>query len=98
MILWMILGMSVVTLVPRFAPVFIMDRLELPPWGRRWLAAIPYAALGALIIPGIFTVIDGKPWAGMAGGAAAVLAAWLRAPIMVTVLIAIITVLLISHL
>lgn len=96
MILWAIVGMSLVTVLPRIIPVFIMDRLNLPAWGRRWLAAIPYAALGALIIPGIFTVIEGRPWIGIAGGAAAVITAWLRAPIMVTVLIAIITVLVLN--
>ncbi|SDJ42353.1 AzlD domain-containing protein [Salimicrobium halophilum] len=89
MMLWTIVGMALVTAVPRVVPVFIMEKLNLPGWGRKWLAAIPYAALGALIIPGIFTVIEGQPWIGMAGGGAALTVAWLRAPIMVVVLVAI---------
>lgn len=36
-----ILGMAIVTMVPRFIPAFIMDRLALKPWLNKWLNAIP---------------------------------------------------------
>ncbi|WP_347861262.1 AzlD domain-containing protein [Salimicrobium sp. PL1-032A] len=96
MMLWTIIGMAFVTAVPRVVPVFLLEKLNLPEWGRKWLSAIPYAALGALILPGIVTVIEGEPWIGLAGGAAAVTTAWLRAPIMVTVLVAIVVVFLLN--
>ena len=52
MLLLIILGMAVVTYLPRMLPVLIIDRFTPPAWLNRWLKSIPYAALGALIFPG----------------------------------------------
>lgn len=76
--LWIILGMALVTYIPRLLPVFILDRLVLPDWVKRWLNNIPYAALGALIFPGILTVDSTHPWIGLAGGLVAVIIACFR--------------------
>jgi branched-subunit amino acid transport protein len=71
----MIAGMCVVTFVPRVIPLLLGRELALPVWIRRWLSYFPYAALGALIFPGILAVIPGRPWIGIAaGGCAALLA------------------------
>jgi branched-subunit amino acid transport protein len=68
-------GMCLVTFVPRLIPMLIGRDLALPTWIRRWLSFFPFAALGALIFPGILTVIEGRPWIGLvAGGCAALLA------------------------
>jgi branched-subunit amino acid transport protein len=75
MIWLMIAGMCLVTFVPRVIPLLLGRELALPAWIRRWLSFFPYAALGALIFPGILTVIPGRPWIGVgAGTVAAVLA------------------------
>jgi branched-subunit amino acid transport protein len=75
MIWLMIAGMCLVTFVPRAIPMLLGRNLELPRWIRRWLSFFPYAALGSLIFPGILTVIEGRPWIGLAaGGCAALLA------------------------
>jgi branched-subunit amino acid transport protein len=66
-----IAGMCVVTFVPRVLPFLLGRDLALPGWVRRWLSFFPYAALGALILPGILGVVDGKPWIGIAAGATA---------------------------
>lgn len=96
MIIWMIIGMAVVTAVPRFLPAFIVDFVRFPRWVDRWLNAIPYAALGALIFPGILTVKPDAPQVGAAAGLAAVLLAWLGIHIIFVVLGAIATVFLLT--
>lgn len=77
-----ILGMSLVTYIPRLLPVFVMDRFAVPGWAGRWLKSIPYAALGALIFPGILTVEKGLPAAGLVGGLVAVAISWFRMNVM----------------
>ena len=75
MIWLMIAGMCLVTFIPRMIPLLVGRDMQLPVWIRRWLSFFPYAALGALIFPGILTVIDGRSWIGLvAGGCAALLA------------------------
>ncbi|BCU81816.1 hypothetical protein JIR001_15990 [Polycladomyces abyssicola] len=85
-LLLIILGMSVVTLIPRWLPVWIMDRITWPEWAREWLDSIPYAALGALIFPGIMSVAEGEPWIGLTGGIVAAILAYWRLHIMYVVL------------
>ena len=75
MIWLMIAGMCLVTSVPRVIPLLLGRDLALPAWIRRWLSYFPYSALGALIFPGILTVIPGRPWIGIAAGAVAALLA-----------------------
>jgi branched-subunit amino acid transport protein len=74
--IWLtIAGMCLVTFIPRAIPLILGRDFELPRWIGRWLSFFPYAALGALIFPGILSVIPGRPWIGLAaGGAAALLA------------------------
>jgi len=50
-ILFIIVGMSLVTMIPRLLPAFLIGKLEFKSWINRWLNAIPYSALGALIFP-----------------------------------------------
>jgi branched-subunit amino acid transport protein len=74
--LWIIFGMMLVTYIPRLLPGLFMDHFHPPVWFERWLKNIPYAALGALIVPGIFA---GDTWLiGLVSGAVAVLLSWLR--------------------
>ncbi|MDC3413563.1 AzlD domain-containing protein [Aquibacillus sp. 3ASR75-11] len=76
MILAMIIGMSLVTMIPRVIPAFVVDKLRFPNWLNRLLNAIPYAALGALIFPGIMNVIPDKPYVGLIGGIVAIILAY----------------------
>jgi len=86
MIIWTIIGMSIVTLVPRILPAFIVDKLEFRPWINRWLSAIPYAALGALIFPGVLYVKEDAPLVGILGGLFALLLSYLRLNIVLVVI------------
>ncbi|KGX92563.1 branched-chain amino acid transporter [Pontibacillus halophilus JSM 076056 = DSM 19796] len=88
----MIIGMAIVTAVPRFLPAFVVDKWEFPDWVDRWLQAIPYAALGALIFPGILTVIPDQPWIGWTVLLVGSLLAFFKLNVIVVVGLSIVTV------
>lgn len=66
--LFVIIGMALVTYLPRLLPALFLDRFKFPGWFKKWLQSIPYAALGALIFPGVLLVEKDQPWLGLAGG------------------------------
>ena len=51
----LVLGMGIVTYVPRLAPILFLSQRELPRWMLEWLDYIPAAILSALIFPAILT-------------------------------------------
>ncbi|MCD6426132.1 MAG: AzlD domain-containing protein [Anaerolineales bacterium] len=67
-VLLVIVGMALVTYIPRLLPALFLDRFQFPAWFRKWLQSIPYAALGALIFPGVLLVEKDQPLLGLAGG------------------------------
>ncbi|MDQ0268811.1 AzlD domain-containing protein [Cytobacillus purgationiresistens] len=84
-IVWMIIGMGIVTYLPRLAPFILFRGKELPPFIQGVLKNVPYAALGALIFPGVLSIND-DIWFGLLGAAAAFTAAYLGANLMVVVI------------
>ena len=46
-----IIGMSIVTQLPRLLPLVVLSKLNLPPLVIRWLKQIPVAVLSALLLP-----------------------------------------------
>ncbi|NLM03639.1 MAG: AzlD domain-containing protein [Clostridiales bacterium] len=94
----LILGMTLVTALPRVIPVFIMDKLNLPIWANRWLQTIPYAALGALIFPGILSVEPSFKIIGISGGIIAAIMAYFNIHVMYTIFVCIGYVMLIKSL
>jgi len=72
-VLIVILGMAVVTYLPRVLPALFLDRFKFPAWFQKWLQSIPYAALGALIFPGVLLVEKDQPLLGLMGGITAFL-------------------------
>lgn len=81
-----IIGMAIVTVLPRMIPAFIVERLKFPNWVNYWLSTIPYAALGALIFPGILAVVPDQPWIGLAGGLVAIILSIFRVHMVIIVL------------
>ncbi|MHC0036769.1 AzlD domain-containing protein [Pseudoneobacillus sp. C159] len=92
-ILWMIIGMGIVTYIPRMLPFVLFKGKELPPFIQGVLKNVPFATLGALIFPGIL-LIQEDIWYGILGAGVAFLAAFLGANVIVVVLssIAVLTV------
>ncbi|WP_138419808.1 AzlD domain-containing protein [Aquibacillus sediminis] len=92
MIFFIIIGMALVTMIPRVLPAYIVDKVHFPNWVNKWLNAIPYAALGALIFPGILSVKPEQPMVGILGGVVAIILALFGLNVILVVLGAIITV------
>ncbi|PLS18803.1 branched-chain amino acid transporter [Bacillus sp. M6-12] len=81
----MILGMAVVTYLPRMLPFVLFKGKELPPFVQGVLKNIPFATLGALIFPGIL-FIQGDMLYGVIGAASAIIIAFTGANVIVVVL------------
>ena len=57
--LYILLGMGIVTYVPRWLPLVLLSNRRLPEWFEQWLDLIPAAILSALILPILITT--GEP-------------------------------------
>ncbi|NLK68828.1 MAG: AzlD domain-containing protein [Clostridiaceae bacterium] len=53
-----ILGMSIVTYIPRALPIIVLSKFKLPDWFLRWLKYIPVAILSALLVPEVVIFED----------------------------------------
>lgn len=53
--LLIVAAMGLVTYLPRWLPLVVLNRNPMPEWLSRWLDLIPAAILGALLFPAIFT-------------------------------------------
>jgi branched-subunit amino acid transport protein len=87
--LLLILGMTLVTFIPRAVPAVLIDKLRFSLKVEKFLKLIPYTAMAALIFPGILATDAENIWIGIAGGAVACAFAWMKCPVMVCVLAAI---------
>lgn len=90
----MIIGMGLVTYIPRMLPFVLFKGKELPPFIQGVLKNVPYATLGALIFPAIIFLQKDDLLYGVLGAASAFIAAFLGANVIVVVLgsIAVLTV------
>jgi len=52
---YIVLGMGLVTFLPRFIPVYFLSGRTLPGWFIEWLDLIPAAVLSALLLPELVT-------------------------------------------
>ena len=75
-VLVVILGMALVTYIPRMIPFVVFHRFDFPTLFKDVLKNLRYAILGGLIIPGVFLVQD-DPIFGVIGGVVAVIIAYL---------------------
>ncbi|MEQ8201585.1 MAG: AzlD domain-containing protein [Syntrophomonadaceae bacterium] len=83
--LWVVvLGMGIVTYLPRMLPVVFLKGVHLPRFWMAFLRYVPFAALGALIFPGILSS-TGDTASAVCGGAAALLLSWARINIVLIV-------------
>lgn len=84
-LLFALIGMTVVTYLPRMAPMVLLRDIKLPAFIKTFLEFIPFAALGALIVPGIFTS-TGDIKSAFAGTVISVVLAFFRLNTMFVVL------------
>lgn len=54
-----VMGMGIVTYLPRWIPLILLSRRQLPKCLKQWLDFIPVAVLSALILPAV--AITGEP-------------------------------------
>jgi branched-subunit amino acid transport protein len=64
---WMLIGMALVTYIPRAIPLTFLEGKELPPIISGVLQNIPYAILGAMIFPAILLIKEGDILFGLIG-------------------------------
>lgn len=83
---WTLLGMALVTYIPRAFPLTFLEGKELPPVVSGVLSNIPFAVLGALIFPAILYVQQGNLLFGLIGTVVAFSLAYLFTNVMVVVL------------
>ncbi len=57
--IWTVLGMGLVTFLPRWIPLFLLPNRRLPNWFVEWLDLIPVSILSALLVPAL--IISGEP-------------------------------------
>jgi branched-subunit amino acid transport protein len=81
----MIIGMGVVTFIPRMLPFIMFRGKELPPFLQGVLKNVPYATLGALIFPAVLYIQE-DIWYGVVGALAAFVVAFLGANVIVVVM------------
>jgi branched-subunit amino acid transport protein len=66
-VLWTIVGMGVVTYLPRLIPLLVLSRRRdtnpekptMPAWLMRWLGYVPVAVLAAMLLPSLL-VVEGR--------------------------------------
>lgn len=85
-IIIMILGMALVTYLPRATPAAFIDKIRFGKKLEKFLMLIPYTAMTALIFPRILFVDEGNLLVGITGLFAAGILAWKKAPVMVSIL------------
>ncbi len=85
-IIILILGMGLVTYIPRALPAALIEKLKFGEKTEKFLKLIPYTAMAALVFPGVFTVDAAHPSVGIAGAGVAAVLAFLRLPVIVCVL------------
>ena len=89
--LFLFLGMSAVTAIPRLIPALFAGKIKINRKIERFLQLIPYTAMAALIFPGILSADADRFYMGLAGGAVAIITSYFKMPVTVSVLAAVAT-------
>lgn len=88
--IWLVLiGMTLVTYLPRWLPGIMVNKLKLGKKTEKFLKLIPYTAMASLIFPGILSSDPDRWYMGLIGGSVAAFLGFKKAPVMVCVLAAI---------
>jgi len=85
-VMMIIIGMTIVTYIPRLIPFLIINGKPLPNKLRQFLNYVPYTALGALIIPSAIDAIPNKPIVSIVGLSFAACYSYVKGGIIITVI------------
>lgn len=85
----LIIGMALVTYIPRALPAVVIEHLHFNAKVEKFLRLIPYTTMAALTFPGIINVDQNRPEIGIIGGLVAGLLAWWKCPVIVCAIAAI---------
>jgi len=88
-ILTLVLLMALVTYIPRLLPLVLVKADKLPVKFKLFLSYIPYAVLGALIIPDGLSGIPGSIWISVIVLAVAALVSWYKNDVILTFVISV---------
>lgn len=89
--LLLIIGMAIVTYLPRWIPLNFISNKELSPNLKQFLLFIPYTSLSILIIRGVLTSSQDMLIATLVGIGAAGLASWVKGNLVLSVIVGIIS-------
>jgi len=84
-VMLLIIGMAIVTYIPRVIPFFTISNKELPNKLKLFLEFVPYTALGALLMPGVITAIPNQPLISLAGLSFACFYSWKKGGMIIPV-------------
>ena len=89
-ILVLIIGMGIVTYIPRILPAVLIGKVKFNKNMEKFLILIPYTAMAALIFPGVLSVDEGNLSIGLIGAFVAIILSWIKMPIILVVIGAIV--------
>lgn len=89
---WLLLGMTLVTALPRIVPAFFINKIRFNHYFERFLKLVPYTAMAALIFPGVFSMDPTRWYVGMIGAVVAIVLSLLKSPSGVVVFVTVLTV------
>ena len=94
---WILIAfMAAVTFLPRVLPGYLVGKIHYGKRIEKFLRLIPYTAMTALVLPGIFSVDTSYWWIGAVGGLVAIgLSCVKKMPLAVTVITSVASVMLI---
>lgn len=92
-LIWLtIVGMAVVTFVPRVLPLVAVDAEALPYWARRGLTYVPIAVLSAIVAPAFIPSEEFMQFTidiRLVAGIAAIAVAWRTHSVILTIAVGI---------
>lgn len=86
----LLISLFAVTYSTRVLPVFALRKIKFSKKAELFLNLIPITSMSALIFPSVLYADPSYISIGLFGGAAAALSAWLRLPVIVSLLISIV--------
>lgn len=86
-LVYLVIGMAIVTYIPRMLPLVMLQNITLPSYINRFMGFVPYAALGALIFPGVLYSTGSEHLEpAIVGGITSIILAFFRSNLIIVVI------------